>query len=536
MFNKVNEYNELIKKLDDTNVILNDMFSVMKENQNQFKNEINEKIDLMLTRFFKLFELHDIHINEIPIVIDKKFNITYYDISSKEKLLKKISHELLEWVASFFSININWLVGENDYMYETHHFDKDIFGFCKMINSISKEYDIYDIHLLKDFELDVNIDENNNTRQYVYPICQIKILELNGKYIYKYIVFEDYHWDYKRTRIELKVMVYLIYKKYVDYYKSNVYIKGYDIGKDMDYYSFIKGETSYNQLHCFGYSWYPEDYVDDPLDSYVAKDTEERQEVLEYIEYWKLLENLNEDLEYYSLNSNNLNSTKNKKKDINLHEIDKNPEKIVLLVEGETDKLHLEKAFEVLYDKPHNFTIIHFDGVIKLERSLINSTEIFSKHISNNPIIAIFDADDTGLKSFEKVVKNKIDNNIGIIKSLNNLYAITLPLPQKDLKGICEIEYLYPKEFLHQNEILKYADNRRIIELAENNINEISKVFQDIEANKKLKNIKYYKIDENLKTNFAKSIFDRENLDKSIFESFHPLFELIDKIFRNRKN
>lgn len=535
LFSKTNEYNELIKKLDDTNIILNNLTNIIKENYEESKYSIDIQVDLMLNRFFKLFSLHDIHINEIPKVIDKKFNITYYDISSKKNLLNKISNELLEWLASFFSININWLLGQDSYMYEIHHFDKDIFGFCKMLNSISKEYDDYDIHLIKDSELNKEVDETNKSRQHIYPVCEIKILELNGKSVYKYIIFEDYYWDYKRTRIELKVLIYLIYKKHVDYYKSDVYIKGRDIREDTDYYDFIKGEISYSQLHGFRYSWYPDDYVDDPKDSYVAKDIDERKEVLDYVEYWDLLERLKEKLDYYSSSSNIQNSVKTKNKEINFHEIDKNPEKIILFVEGETDKLHLEKAYEVLYEKPHNFKIFHFDGVIKLERYLTNSPELLNQHISNNPIITIFDADETGLKSFEKVVKKKSDNNIGIIKSLNNHYAITLPLPKEDLKGICEIEYLYPKDFLHQHEVLLYEDNRKIVERTGNDVNEIAKIYEGIKSNAKLENIKYYKIDENLKKSFAIKVSSEENLDKSIFKSFHPLFELIDKILEIEK-
>ncbi|RXK03703.1 hypothetical protein CRV02_00460 [Arcobacter sp. CECT 8989] len=518
----------LSEKIDETNLLLKELIYEIKETSTANEKSMDFNVDLMLTRFFNLFELHGIHINEIPIVIEKKFNITYYDISSKKNLLNKISNELLDWLACFFSVNINWLLGKDEYMYKIHHFDKDILGFCKMLNSISKEYDDYDIHFIKDFEFDVNVN-NNESRQHIYPICEIKLLELNGKNIYKYIVFEDYYWNYNRTRFELKALIYLIYKSYVDYYRSKIYIKGRSLEENIDYYDFIRGKLSYEEVISFGYTWYPDDYVDDPLESSVAKDSEERKEVLNYIDEWQLIKYITEELEYFSTNSK---LQKNESKDISLHEIDKKPEQIVLFVEGETDKLHLEKAYNVLYKKAHSFNIIPFNGVVKLERSLLNFPKEVNNHISTNPIIAIFDADNTGIKSFNKVVKKRIDNNIGIIKSLDNHYAILLPLPYKDLEGLCEIEYLYSKEFLDKYGILEYRENKKIVELIGNDKTELSKVFRKIELNEKLEKLKYYKINENLKKEFAEKIFNDSNLDESVFESFRPLFELIERVLK----
>lgn len=261
-----------------------------------------EHIDQLIDRFYKIFELHNIGVNEIPIVIDKKFEISLFDISNRENLLKKINNDLIEWLADFFYINIDWLLGKSNYMYSQHNFDKDIVGLGKFINNISKQH-IFSIEVLKTSDLNNQVEYGSDDGQYIYPfiILQDKVGTLS---IDKYILLNSYMWSYPRTRRDFKAVTYFLYHGMINYFKSRIYISGFDMRVNK-YSDFRQGKCSYRNLkNQYSVTWYPDDYIEAKNQSAVAKETEEYEDLISYIEENKYSYYLATQLDYFNLNTN----------------------------------------------------------------------------------------------------------------------------------------------------------------------------------------------------------------------------------------
>ncbi|HJH70255.1 MAG TPA: AAA family ATPase [Bacteroidaceae bacterium] len=107
---------------------------------------------------------------------------------------------------------------------------------------------------------------------------------------------------------------------------------------------------------------------------------------------------------------------------------------ITLLVEGKTDKIHIEEAFKRLKDdyQDLDFDIFHFGGATNIPQFVIGlkTCEI---DFSNRVIIAIFDNDEEG-RNCCKQTQAKYSKK----KNKYGLYAITLPL-----KDSATIENMY---------------------------------------------------------------------------------------------
>lgn len=70
----------------------------------------------------RLFEAHGIHRNQIPRFFGNGLMLA--DIESNEKLLPKLSPELLQLAADLFAIRIEWLEGVDEQIYKIHDFYK----------------------------------------------------------------------------------------------------------------------------------------------------------------------------------------------------------------------------------------------------------------------------------------------------------------------------------------------------------------------------------------------------------------------------
>lgn len=61
---------------------------------------------------------------------------------------------------------------------------------------------------------------NKNT---TYPIIRVALIKLNGRTIYKNILINSYIWDYRRSRLDFKTIIYMLYHRHVDYYGQKIY-------------------------------------------------------------------------------------------------------------------------------------------------------------------------------------------------------------------------------------------------------------------------------------------------------------------------
>lgn len=169
---------------------------------------------------------------------------------------------------------------------------------------------------------------------------------------------------------------------------------------------------------------------------------------------------------------------------------------ITLLVEGETDKIHLESAFKHLRSSyPQlDFDVFYFGGADNIPQFLIG-LKTCNIDYSNRKIIAVFDSDTEGIDCC-----NKTTVKFNGKKNKYGLYAITLP------KSNATIENYYTKEL--------FAD--AFLEVAK--VGDFSNLITSESA----------RILKQAKIKFSERI--QQNSDATIFAGFRPIFDLIEKI------
>lgn len=84
--------------------------------------EINTELSTVPSRFVDLFENHGVHRNQIPRFFGN--GLTLNDVETNEKLLPKLTPEILQTAADLFAVRIEWLEGVDNKIYPVHDFYK----------------------------------------------------------------------------------------------------------------------------------------------------------------------------------------------------------------------------------------------------------------------------------------------------------------------------------------------------------------------------------------------------------------------------
>ncbi|WP_431066989.1 hypothetical protein [Methylotuvimicrobium sp.] len=95
--------------------------------------------DTVASRFVRLFEKHGIHRNQIPRFFGQGLSLD--SVSSDEKLIAHLTHEILQAAAELFSIRLEWLEGADDQLYDTHDFYKHPEGYGEFLEKLNSKGD-----------------------------------------------------------------------------------------------------------------------------------------------------------------------------------------------------------------------------------------------------------------------------------------------------------------------------------------------------------------------------------------------------------
>ncbi|PGQ38646.1 hypothetical protein COA05_10425 [Bacillus thuringiensis] len=236
--------------------------------------------------------------------------------------------------------------------------------------------------------------------------------------------------------------------------------------------------------------------------------------------------------------------------DINLlQEKIHNTPKHLVITEGKTDWKHLSAALNKFQEDGQmtedNFEFYKFEDEIDMGSSnLLNLCTSLSKLKNNMKIIAVFDRDETNI-----INKVSINNGEDFKEWGNNIYSFTLPIPNHRIStpNIC-IEHYYIDEDIK----LEDLNSRRLYMGNEfsssyglnNNANKMCKFknkcgensIQIIDSDVCFINNQSINIALS-KNNFAQYIYNRtEPFDNVNFESFRPVFRIIQEIIREDNN
>ncbi len=191
-------------------------------------------------------------------------------------------------------------------------------------------------------------------------------------------------------------------------------------------------------------------------------------------------------------------------------ELGYDPMNYILGVEGKTDKMILEWAFEIIYNQPlfKFFSVQSFDsaeGLSRYAQRHTNTSEDAKK------LIALFDADTEGNAQYKGVLANQQKQQKGGLKDPEkNVKCLTLPMPdyrqgpsgENPFDGHIEIEHFFSDTFLEQYSLIGdgvlsgklFIDGKKVFkikdrtllrkelddELAKNDVNNFRQIFEAI--------------------------------------------------------
>ena len=239
---------------------------------------VNTSISVVADRFLKVFHEHGVATSQIARLLPE---VRLGDLTTTERLVAVLTPELIDRVAKLFGVRSQWLEGYEDRIYEYLATDKQpqcLLDHLRSLLRISnwREENDTPIRILA---TTANLDYRKDGRHDLAPILIEPIATLGEQKIYRYHVYQDgFCWDHFPARIELKAIALAIYQF------TKMPIPLYPISRE-DMEDVLEGRRIPKSLLGGSLITNPsfEDYVEDRADSVVAKETEERPEVLQYM-------------------------------------------------------------------------------------------------------------------------------------------------------------------------------------------------------------------------------------------------------------
>ncbi|EIJ35410.1 hypothetical protein [Thiothrix nivea] len=222
------------------------------------------KIDSVENRFLILFEKHGVNRNQIPRFFGHGLMLD--DVSSPEKLLPKLTHEMLQDASDLFAIRLEWLECTDDIIYPIyqHHFYQAPERFQRFLLELKLHGDQH--HLSAHFV----VSNNPKLTDYnAFFYIQELIGELGDKQIVRYhLCSHQWTHQYWKARADLAACVAIACATLGDAwgFQTKDDISAFDRGErflsELDNLQDQK-KTSKNPQRK-GNLWRPEDWVADP--------------------------------------------------------------------------------------------------------------------------------------------------------------------------------------------------------------------------------------------------------------------------------
>ena len=169
-------------------------------------------------RFIHLFEAHGVARAQIPRFFGH--GLTIHQVEDNNELLKALDSKLLEAAAKFFGINLEWIEGASDELYELKHFYKQPKKFGTWLDSLSSSASeqAIDGWLLTTSVVNGEYD--------AIIVMREQIGELGDEAIYRYHFCEQWIYDYWKCRADIAACI-------AQAWKRNCYVSGYCLAPDV---------------------------------------------------------------------------------------------------------------------------------------------------------------------------------------------------------------------------------------------------------------------------------------------------------------
>lgn len=225
-----------------------------------FKKTSDKQNIEITSRFIQIFEKHGVHRNQIPRFFGN--GLTLSDVVDNEKLLAKLTPEILQATCELFAVRLEWLEGVDDIIYKTHDFYKqpEVYAeFLAQLTAYNEHRISAKLVLSSDSSreedalliLEEQIDFINNESGARYHLC--------GGWVSKY-------WKCKPCLTACIAMTL----------KQNVYMRGWKTSSKIETFCQGKGFISdlYELPPAFEYDWlfrrsikdwHPDNWIYDPV-------------------------------------------------------------------------------------------------------------------------------------------------------------------------------------------------------------------------------------------------------------------------------
>jgi hypothetical protein len=213
----------------------------------------NNKYESVASRYVRLLENHGVNRNQIPAFM--KNGLTLSDIKSDERLLEKLSDEILDDVCEKFSVRREWLDCAESLIYERHYFYKNPKEFSTFLDGLTeKNPDGALVGVL------ISPQENKLPSSAVI-IMQETIGYIGEKVIYRYHLCADWRFSYWKSRAYLTACIAIAWKR-------EHYIHGErkprKLIDDLSGGEMFLGRQDSGIYGLKGEVWHPDDMVDSP--------------------------------------------------------------------------------------------------------------------------------------------------------------------------------------------------------------------------------------------------------------------------------
>lgn len=246
-------------------------------------------MNIVATRFLQSFHDHGVQAAQIPRLLPQ---IKLADLKSEEAQLATLTPEILDKAAHLFGIRSQWFDGVDNQIYEWLSCYKQPEIFFEHVASLNRNGNDLDDWYVQTLVTSKALNGSDPSIQPLVVVVVEKITELGDQRIYRYHIYGDgWDWGYYPTRIQLKAMARLLYKKF---------------GKTMPLYTAkladLKNIREGKQIpqSCLGGCLIStpslEDFALSKEESVVAKETDELPEVLDYIKEHRLIGFINAEL------------------------------------------------------------------------------------------------------------------------------------------------------------------------------------------------------------------------------------------------
>lgn len=228
-------------------------------------------------RFVSLFQEHGIEVAQIPRLVP---SLRLDDLSTPQNLLSALTPEIIDQVANLFGIRSQWLEGVDDEIYEylgTYNEPAELLKHLSKVSRMPEGRRSFPLRVLSTKKC---LDRTQDEHQVLVPVLVEPITELGDKVIYRYFVYRDgFDWNHSKARLELKAIARIIFTR------LGTPIPLFETSEN-DIEEVLAGRKAPGGLMRGAPVTNPslEDYALSSKESAVAKETQELDDVLGYIE------------------------------------------------------------------------------------------------------------------------------------------------------------------------------------------------------------------------------------------------------------